>query len=173
MLIRSAIPPSSHRLAGSLRGHGVSIASVMVVVLVFYGSVALAPSSRADPAAGFGDGLASRRSQTSCQPLRHNPIVEQAAEVINRSSDRYISQQATHVPITDPIPGLKDLGYTAKKAKLLQGAAKNDADAVKGALLEADAYGVVPDCSYTDFGVSLRRNEASGYSLVTSVMAAA
>ncbi|NDJ90083.1 hypothetical protein DQP56_06605 [Mycolicibacter senuensis] len=128
----------------------------------------LAPSAFAD-AAGVKAVMASARSGTSCGPLTENPIVAQAAEIINKSTDDYVEHIAKHVPITDPLPGLKDLGYSGDKAVVLQGARPNEADAIKGMLLEGHA--AIPDCSYTDFGVDVRRNETTGYSLVAVVLA--
>jgi hypothetical protein len=145
------------------------MSAAVVIVTVLSTGLALAPSAFAEPAANFRDAVMSFRGGTSCEPLRYNAAVEQAAEIINRSNDDYVNRVATHAPITDPLPGLKDLGYGGNKAKLLQGAAKNDAGAIKGALLEG--YAAIPDCSYTDFGVSMRRNETTGYNLASLVLA--
>ncbi|QLL10536.1 hypothetical protein H0P51_27695 [Mycobacterium vicinigordonae] len=109
------------------------------------------------------------RAGTSCPPLRDNAIVEEAADIVNRSTDDYINHAATHVPIDDPLPGLKDLGYGGNKAFRLQGSHKNAADALKGVLLEG--YKTIPDCSYKDFGVSVRQNETNGYTLITVILA--
>jgi hypothetical protein len=142
----------------------------VVIVTALTSGVWLAPSALADSAANFRKAVVSARSGTSCGPLRDNSVVEQVAETINRLSDNYINHNATQVPIEDPQAGLKDLGYDGNKGKLFQGAATtSDADAIKGALIEA--YAAIPDCSYTDFGVSLRRNETSGYNLTVLVLA--
>ncbi|MCV7323032.1 hypothetical protein H7K01_00090 [Mycobacterium intracellulare subsp. chimaera] len=101
--------------------------------------------------------------------MQYNAVAEHVAEIINRSTDDYLNQVATRVPITDPLEGLKDLGYEGTKAYLLQGANESDANAIKGALLQG--YAAIPDCSYTDFGVSLRRNERTGYILASVVLA--
>ncbi|MCV7234606.1 hypothetical protein H7J49_19225 [Mycobacterium branderi] len=129
----------------------------------------LAPTARADSVTNFRQAVASLRAGTSCEALRYNTVVEQAADIINRSTEDYINHTATHVPIAEPLPGLKDLGYGGNRAVLLQGAHKNAADAIKGALLEGHA--AIPDCSYTDFGVSMRRNETTGYTLTSLVLA--
>ena len=115
--------------------------------------------------------MASARSGTSCGSLRYNQVVEQVAQIINRSTDDYLNHAATRVPILDPLEGLKDLGYGGTKAHLLQGAGKSDAVAIHGALLQG--YGAIPDCSYTDFGLSMRRNETTGYNLASVVLAGA
>lgn len=171
MLRRSVIPPDSHMSAPILRECGPWMASALVIVMVLSTGLSLAPSALADPTANLRNAVASARGGTSCGPLRYNPVVEQAAEVINRSTDDYLNHTATRIPILDPLEGLKDLGYGGTKAYLLQGADRSDALAIKGALLEG--YAAIPDCSYTDFGVSARRNETTGYNLVSSVLAGA
>ncbi len=141
----------------------------MVIATVFSAGIVLAPLALADSVATVQDAVATLRSGTQCGPLHYSPVVEQAAEVINRSTDDYLNLTATHVPIADPLPGLKDLGYSGNKAVLLQGAQKNEANAIMGALLQG--YADIPDCSYTDFGANIRQNETTGYNLISLVLA--
>ncbi|MDT7758431.1 MAG: hypothetical protein QOH27_4329 [Mycobacterium sp.] len=115
--------------------------------------------------------MVTARAGTSCQPLNYNPVVEKAAAIINRSTDDYIDHISTYQAITDPMPGLKDLGYGGNKAALLQGALSNEADAIKGALIQGHA--AIPDCSYTDLGIDVRRNEATDNLLVVYLLAGA
>ena len=103
--------------------------------------------------------------------MHSNPIVDQATEIVNRSTSVYIDQSATRVPIDDPLPGLKLLGYGGSKAKLLRGADASSAIAIKGLLLEG--YAAIPDCSYTDFGARIQRDDATGYYLASVVLAGA
>jgi hypothetical protein len=117
--------------------------------------------------AGFGP--RAEGQAVDCGPLRYNPVVEQVAEISNRSTDQYLNHATATVPVSDPTPGLKDLGYRGKKGALLNGAARNEADAIKGALLEG--FDKLPDCSYTDFGVSMLRNQSNGYYLTSLVLA--
>jgi hypothetical protein len=49
-----------------------------------------------------------------------------------------------------------------------QGAAHSEADAVKGVLLEG--RNAIPDCSYTDFGVSLLHEPQSDFTLAVVVL---
>ena len=153
--------------------HGIAAnaQSVVVIVTILSTGVLLAPSAFADPMANSNirNAVASARSGTSCGPLRYNSVVAQVAEIINRSTDDYLNHTATQEPPEDPQPGLQDLGYGGNKSKLLAGAGKNEADAIKGALIEG--YAAIPDCSYTDFGVSMRRNESRGYDLSSVVLA--
>lgn len=182
MLRRSVVlPPQSHISAPILRGCGPWITSALVIVTVLSTNLSLAPWAFADPAANLTNAMASARSETSCGPLRYNPVVEQAAEVFNRLSDSYLNHTATRVPSgnvapgahVDPLPGLKDLGYRGTKAYLLQGAHKDEALAIKGLLLEGYAASAISDCSYTDFGANVWRNERTGYILASVVLAAA
>ena len=145
--------------------------SVAVVALVFSGNIVLAPSALADSVGNLKNAVVSLRSGTSCAPLRYSPLVEQVAEIINRSTDDYMNHSSNHLAIDDPLPGLKDLGYRGNKAVLLRGAHMNEALAIKGALLEG--YAAIPDCSYTDFGADMRQNEPTGYRLATFVLAGA
>lgn len=166
---RSDIRRGERLPSSRIRRGGPTIGSTLVIMTVVSASVALAPPTLADQVATFKDAVASLRSGTSCPPLHYNPIVEQAADIINRSTDAYLNHTATHVPIADPLPGLKDLGYRGNKATLLQGAHKNPSDAIKGAILQGHA--AIPDCSYTDYGVSMFRNDKSGYNLTSAVLA--
>lgn len=144
------------------------VASPIMMSLAVMGAV-FTPSAVADPAPEFKEAVAAARGGQCA--LRYDPIVEHVAEIVNRSSDDYISQKARHVPADDPLPILKDLGGKAGKTYLLQGAAPNDGAAIKGALLEG--HTAIPDCSYTDFGVSLLRNADTGESLAVAVLAGA
>ena len=158
----------------------------MVLVAIFCAGTSQVPSAQADPVADFKNAVATARSGSGCGALRYNSVLEQAADISLRSLVDYIEHTATRVPVEDPLPGLKTLGYPGNKGKLLSGAAKNDADSIKGTLVE----GAVPpastidtpkkldphppalmDCSYTDFGVSMTRNETSGYYLSALVLA--
>ncbi len=159
------------------RGLGMSSALLGTVFLAW--GLLVPDSAVADPENNLRDAMASARSDTACQPLRFNPLLGQAAEVFNRLTDEYLAHTATRVPTAneapgepvDPLPGLKDLGYNATKGYVLQGANKNEALAIKGVLLEGHAYRAIADCSYTDFGASVRQNERTGYILASVVLA--
>ncbi|MBP2454782.1 hypothetical protein [Mycolicibacterium lutetiense] len=156
-----------------LRAHG------LLVVTGFVAGVVLAPPAAADPAAELREAIVSARSETSCGPLQYHHTVEQAAGVFNQMTDDYLSHTATRVQnkdttpgsIPDPLPGLKNLGYSGTKAFLLQGAKKDQALAIKAALLQGYAANKISDCSFTDFGVDMRRNLRTGYDLAAVVLA--
>lgn len=151
------------------RRHRPWMAVVLALVVTMCATVWLAPATPADAATQVQDAVASLRHATSCPPLRYNSVVKQAAEVINRLDDDYASHLARQEPVADPLPGLKDLGYSGKKAVLLRGSATNDADAITVMLLEG--YAAIPDCSYQDFGSSVRRNETLGYTFTSLILA--
>lgn len=171
MLKRSAV--SDRRILADLVWRSRPwVALAPVVTAVLSAVISLAPSALADSAANFKDAVASARGETACGPLRYDPVVEQAAELINRSTDEYINHAVSRTPIDsqlEVLEGLKDLGYPGTKAILLRGNSPSEALAIKGALLEG--YAAIPDCSYTDFGLSVRRNEATGYFLTSLVLA--
>jgi hypothetical protein len=109
--------------------------------------------------------------QASCGVLRSNPIVEHAAEIVNRSTDRWLDHTGRAVPVPDPLPVLKDLGYAGGRAMQVQGAGDTEAKAIEGLLLVG--YDKIPDCSYTDYGVSVMQNQATGHYLTVVVLAGA
>lgn len=144
-----------------------------VMITVAAGAIGspFSPEAAAD-AAVLQDAVATARGSASCGPLRYDPIAEHAAEIVNRSTEGYVTHTARIVPADSkpfPMPILKDLGSKAGKAISLQGAAVNDTDAIKGVLLEG--HELIRDCSYTDFGVSLIRNSETGYTFTVAVLA--
>ena len=139
------------------------------LLTVLSAGISLASPALADPSENLKNAVASARAGTSCGPLRYNAVVEQVAEISNRSTDKYLNHAATDVPVEDPLPGLKDLGYGGSKGALLRGAAKNEANSIKGLLIEG--FDKLPDCSYKDFGVSMLRNQWNGYYLTSVVLA--
>jgi hypothetical protein len=138
-------------------------------VLLAVGTVLHAPAAAADPAADLRSAVTQMRTGTSCGALRPNPILDDVAFRINKSTQDYLDHAATQVPVTDPLPGMKVLGYPGTKAALLQGASKVDGNSIKGLLLQG--FDKFPDCAYTEFGSSAMRNEGTGYLLTVAVLA--
>jgi hypothetical protein len=145
------------------------IVPIAMIATALYVGASVAPHARADPTSNLKDAVTQLRNGTSCGSIRYDAIAEQVAQVITRTNDEYISHVAKDIPPQDPLPGLKDLGYKGKTAKLLLGAAKNEADAIKGALIEG--YASLPDCSYTDYGADVRTNASTGLILTAIVLA--
>ncbi len=141
---------------------------VAVTALTIVG-VASAPSAAADPDESLRAAVTAVRA-AQCPPLHSLPVIDDAAEKINKTTDDWINFASRAVPETDAVPVLNDLGYPASKAKILSGAAKNFSDSVKATLLQG--FAVLPDCSYTDFGVSSIYNARKDLMLVTVVLAA-
>lgn len=143
-----------------------SAAATTVVVTV---GVWLAPTVHADPAPNVQDAVASLRGGSSCGPLHYDPVVEQAAATINRVNAGYVDHTGTTQPVSDVLPGLKDLGYGGNKATMLQGTAPDEGDSVKAMLLEG--YAAFRDCAYTDFGLDVRTDESTGFTYSALVLA--
>lgn len=142
---------------------------IATLATILYVGASVAPHALADPTSDLKGAVTQLRNTTSCGPMRYDAIAEQVAQVINRTTDEYISHTAKDIPPQDPLPGLKDLGYKGNKSKLLLGAAKDVADAIKGALIEG--YNSLPDCTYTDYGADSRTNGSTGLILTAIVLA--
>ncbi len=120
------------------RRSGRWIGWVAAIALVVPAAVTLAAPASADLTASLRSAVVSARGG-AC-PLRSNPLVEQVNRIANESTRTYknrVSQGAQ--PVDDPAPGLKALGYSGTKSKLLRGWADNEADAIKALLLQAQS----------------------------------
>ena len=146
------------------------IALAMAVATAFAANVFQAPSAKADFADNLRDAVMQAREGASCGPLRSDPLADQTAEIAARSTDTYLDHNARVVPVSDPLPILKDLGLNAGKAKLLQGAGKTEADAIKAILITG--YKDFPDCSYTAYGTrALPYSDTNGWFLAAVLLA--
>ncbi len=131
-----------------------------VVITTMSVSVFHAPSASADFTDNLRSAVAQARGGSSCAALRPEPLADEAAAIVAHSTDSYLDHNARAVPISDPLPVLKDLGLNVGKAKLLQGAGQTEADAIKVVLITG--FRDLPDCSYTLLGISTLPNENSG-----------
>ena len=156
-----------HVVGRRRQGTAPVIAIVTILAIVF----APAPTARADATDNLRSAVAQVRAGTSCGALRANPVADQVAAKINQSTQDYMEHQATQTPITDPLTGLKILGYPGSKASLLQGASTDYSDSIKALMLQG--YNKIPDCAYTDFGANMQQNERTGYWLTVVVLAGA
>lgn len=132
-------------------------------------SVSLAPSAVANSVESLRAAVMTARP--SCAPLRSDPLVEQAADIVNRSTDRWLDHTGRAVPVPEPLPILRDLGYGGGRAVQVEGAGDTDAQAIAGLLIIG--YDILSDCSYTDYGVSVLQNQRTGHYLTTVVLAGA
>jgi hypothetical protein len=163
--------PAECEGSSTRRGWKTPARSVVACALVFSGGMVVTPSAHADLLTNVRDAIVTARGGTSCQPFNYDPILEKAAGIVNQSTDDYIDHLSTYQPITDPIPGLKDLGYGGTKAALLQGALSDESLSIKGAILQGHA--AIPDCSFTDLGIDVRTNEATDNILIVYLLAGA
>ena len=133
-------------------------------------SVLVAPNAVAQPAPELAQVITAVRSSSPCPALKYNPTVEHAAEIVNQSTYAYLNHTAENVPADEPHPTaiLKDLGITSGRALSPQGAAHDEAGAIKGVLLQG--RNAIPDCSYTDFGVSVLHEEQTNFILAVVVL---
>jgi hypothetical protein len=156
------------RPAGRL-GHGRKLAVTMAAMTIVGASVSLAPSAAANSADNLRAAVMTARP--SCAPLRSEPLVEQAADIVNRSTDKWLDHTGRAVPVPEPLPVLRDLGYGGGRAVQVEGAGDTDARAIAGLLIVG--YDILSDCSYTDYGVSVIQNQRTGHYLATVVLAGA
>jgi hypothetical protein len=146
--------------------------SVATVVAVLGAGVPFAPPASGDSADSLRSAVTQVR-QAACGPLRDDPLVEQAADIVNRSTDEWINHASRAAPVDkDPLPILKDRGYQGNKAALALGAGRSVAESIKMLLLQG--YNKIPDCSYTDYGVSVMQNPNAnqGFSNLTVLILA-
>lgn len=141
-----------------------------LVTLVGIGALPVAQAV-ADPAPTAARAVAAARG-TACGPLHYNPVVERAAEIVNRSTMVYLNHTGENIPADGPHPTaiLNDLGIEVREDQSLHGAGRTDVDALKGLLIQG--YQAIPNCSYTDFGASHLYDELTGYHLVVVILVA-
>jgi hypothetical protein len=144
--------------------------AVAALIPAFGAGVVFAAPAIAGPAPEVARAVASARGGAPCGPLNYNSRVEQAADIVNRSTFTYLAHTAENVPAdsTHPTAIVKDVGIDTTKVISLQGAGHVEGDAIKGLLLEGrDA---IPDCTYTDFGASHLYEPESDYNLVVTIL---
>lgn len=167
---RSWCRPAARSLVRARIVCGPPMASAAALLMAVSSSLSLAPSCVADAVDNVKAAVAADRAGSSCAPLRSHPVVERVAQVVNKSYNDWLDNNANHVPIKDPRPGLKELGYGGSKGVFVGGVSQtSEAEAIRATLLEG--FDKIPDCSYTDFGVSELRNEKSGWYLIALVLA--
>lgn len=140
-------------------------------VLVLTAGVTVAPPAAADRAEEVEHAVAVARTAAPCSPLQYSPAVEHAAEIVNQSTLSYLNHTAENIPLDDQHPTalIKDLGVNTTNVMSLQGAGPNEADAIKGVLLEG--YKAIPDCSYTQVASSRLYAQQSGQVLIVVILA--
>lgn len=168
-----------HEGQAAHRGRTCIALAIMLMTAVAV-TVHQSPSAAADFVDNLQDAIIQARD-TSCGAIRLDPLVDKTAAIVAETTDRYLNHTARVAPgrvnsqgqlIVDPLPILKDLGSNAGKAKSIEGAGKTQADAIKSILITG--YKDIPDCSYTEYGVSaLPDNNPDHYFLTALVLAGA
>lgn len=157
------------RLCAHLARHGsVQRASGVVVLALMAASVSAVPPATADPTDDLTAAVNAARA-VSCEPLRANPIVQQAADEVNDSNDKWLNHESRAIPVPDAMPLLTDLGYGGTTSAILLGAGSTSADSIKALLLQG--YLNIPDCSYVDYGLSSVHNASKDMILTAVVLA--
>jgi hypothetical protein len=158
------------RLRTQLARHrSVQHAAWVAALALMAASVSAAPPATADTTETLAAAVMAVRG-ASCRPLLANPIVQQAADEVNESNDKWLNHAARAVPVPDATPLLKDLGYGGTMSAILRSAGRTSADAIKALLLQG--YLKIPDCSYVDYGVSSLHNASKDLILIAVVLAA-
>ena len=137
--------------------------------VMFIAACMVGPPAAADPAPSLADAVNAVRG-SACGALRYDPQVEQGAEIVNRSTYDYLNHTAENVPLDDPHPIslINDLGVDATKVIALKGASQSEVDSIKGLLIQG--YKDIPDCTYTDYGVSMLREPETGYTITVALL---
>jgi hypothetical protein len=143
----------------------------LIAISALTGAMAtmLAPPAMADTVANLTSAVDSVRSASRCPPLQSDPLVLRAAQMATQRLSDYIGHRTAAIPISDPMPALKTIGYPGTKATLVGGYGADEADSIHGLLLEGRE--AIPNCSYTQYGVSSTQDD-DGFYLTTVVLAA-
>jgi hypothetical protein len=144
--------------------HLIAISGLAVAM-----ATVMAPPAIADPLSALTGAVDTARGTSRCPPLQSDPLVERAAQMAVQATSGYINHRTAAIPFTDPMPALKTIGYPGSKALLLSGYGTDDADAIQGLLLQGRES--IPNCSYTQYGVSATRDDG-GFTLTSVVLAA-
>ncbi|QVI27217.1 hypothetical protein MN2019_23855 [Mycolicibacterium neoaurum] len=128
-------------------------------------------TAAAEPADALSGALLAARTDAPCAQLAIDSHAMTAAEVIGRSNDNYIRFEARDVPIADPLPLLRELGFGGAKSYVLQGSYPTLEGAVRGAVLQG--FAAIPDCGFTAFGASTLFNTIRSEYITTVVLVGA
>lgn len=163
------IQAPSIRVRRAIRRFNAPVQTQVLAMALVTAIVVMAPSAAADDTDSLRAAVTAARP-AACGPLRSDSVIDRAAKGINQTTDRWINNAARAVPETDALRVLKDLGYSGSKASILSGAGSSAGKAIKGTIIQG--FKVLPDCSYTDYGVSTLYNAKKNMILTTVVLAA-
>ena len=130
-------------------------------------AVSLAPMATADATGSLKVQVDAARG--GCPPLQSDPVLDGVAQRANNESQSYIEHTARFIPVEDPMPVLRELGYQTGKAKLIPGYGDIEAKAIHGVIVQG--WQAIPDCTYTKYGVNVLADAGGGYVLAALVLA--
>ena len=142
---------------------------IAIPALIGVMATVMAPPATADTVSNLTSAVDSIRSASQCPPLQSDPFVVRVAQMATQGLSDYTSHRSAAIPFSDPMPALKTIGYPGTKALLMSGYGADEADAIHGLLLEGRES--IPNCSYTQYGVSSTRDD-DGFYLTSVVLAA-
>ncbi len=144
------------------RGAGV----LTLAAAAAYSALSVAPPAAADQTATLANMIAGARG--NCAPLQADSVLTSLAQRATRETEQYQKHLARFEPFEDPMPALRDLGYSTPKAKLLAGYGDVDQKAMDGVVLFG--WNTIPDCTYTKYGVDVLQSD--GFTVAAAVFAA-
>lgn len=163
----------SCRHTSARRHHRVSWYLAAVAIPTVAAMLIPVPSASADSIADLRSAVSARRG--NCPALLADPILDQVAQNANLQTQKYINHTARFVPMTDPMPMLRQLSYPAGKAKLLAGFADvhKFPDAPQKAVYGAALFGAenIPDCTYNRYGADVITDAETGMTTASIVLA--
>ena len=143
------------------------LAVVTSAAVAFAASAVVASPVSADPLASLTNVVDTIRGASGCPALQADPLVMRVAEMAARATSDYIHHRTAAVPFDgDAMPALKTLGYPGGKAMLMQGYGDNEIKAVHGLALLARDAAAIPNCAYTQYGVSALQDEGDFFTAV-------
>ena len=139
-----------------------------------------APTSAADPTTHLKSEIDTARSESGCPPLQLDPVLNDVSQRIAREVDDYVRHAARTFPTTGEVDVLssgrggllrvlRESGINTDKAKLLNGygdyriggTGDNEAKAIKTTVLQGLGFEVLPDCTYTRYGLSAINDDSN------------
>jgi hypothetical protein len=136
-------------------------------LLLTVASVVVAPVASAEPTDLLRAAVPAARG-SACASFTTDPRIDQAAQAIGDTTDRWLNFASRAAPESDALPLLKDYGYGGTKAKILSGAASDAGSSIKVLLLSG--FADLPNCSYTAYGVGTTYNAKKNVLIATAVL---
>jgi hypothetical protein len=153
----------------SPRGRSVFRIALSSIAVTSAIALSPAPAATANSTADLKAAVGATRG--NCPALQQDPVLDGVAARANNETQAYIEHTAKFIPFEDAMPVLRDLGFPAKKAKLLAGYGDVDAKAIHGVTVQG--FLVIPDCSFTKYGVDTLKSATGKYALAAVVLAGA